>query len=108
MSLLPDGWGKQTASLTLHEYQSPERRNGIWRDKVTRSDRESRVTDRELMKKHDSPVVDGFGNLITQDRRKLAKCLVERAMLALPVERQREITPRQKWDAVEKVLTGRV
>jgi hypothetical protein len=84
-------WASMTKRLSDLTYVSPDARKGIWRGAVARSDRQCRVTDRELAKRG-------------PDRFRMAVTLVDAAINALPADRRLAVTARQKWSAVNGLL----
>ena len=69
---------------------------GIWRDKVTKSQRRPQVTDKELLRRRGEPSVDCFGNLLTNRREDIARILVERAMLELTPGERAAVSPARR------------
>ena len=106
MAKREQAWKAMTTFPTEQKFKSSRARDGIWRGKVTRSHRESRVTDRELHRKLGEPSQDCFGNYLG-DRRTLAIALVDKAMMALTPEKRAQVSPAQKWAAVDRILTSR-
>ncbi len=100
-------WQAQTKWLSDQRFVSSKRRQSIWTDRVTRGHRESRVTDREIVRKRDA-VLDGYGNFISErmTKRDMARIIVERQMNTLAPARRAEITAAQKWKWVDAVAAA--
>jgi len=96
-------WQKQTALLSDLTFRSEL--EGIWTERVTKSDRRCQVTDGELMRVKGRRKLDCFGNM-KHDPASQARIKVERHILTLPINQQRAITPRSKWTAVELAQTN--
>ena len=102
------GWQKQSAMLSEKQYISPKRRDCIWKDKVTMSQRKQQLTDREMLRQRGSPGMDGFGNIKSDKREDMARQFVERAMMQMTAAERAAITPAQKWQLVENVCRGNI
>jgi len=99
-SPMANGWAAQTKMLCVKRYFSET--PGIWTDRVTRRDRASGVTDTELKRIHKGRG-DCSGNLPPVTKWEAAKQLVERALNGMSLAQRDAVTPRMKWEMVERV-----
>ncbi len=106
-SIMSGSWTAQTTFPPLQQFVSERRKESIWRNPTTNSDRRCRVTDGELLRKLGSPQVDCFGNMITGRRGDMAKMLVERVLNGLSARHRQAVSARVKWQAVELIANGR-